>query len=108
MSECITKSEWEKFFNELSRSIKNTVCEVEVEALGIFDKIEVKWLPLLGLSYDPKDNVISVLFDKLDHMIEKPQEVVVEKGADGIKRIEIVSGEDAARNVLKFKEPVNV
>ncbi len=71
-------------------------------------KKEVEWLPLLGVSYDSKDDVVSILFEKLDHIVEDPQQIAVEKDNDSIKRIEITSGQDAAKNVLKFKVPVKV
>ena len=108
MSECIAKSQWKDYLDDVSKAVKNVSAEVEVEALSIFDQIEVEWLPLLGVSYDPKDDVVSILFEKLDHLIEKPQEIVVEKGDEGIRQIEITSGEDAAKTVLKFRTPVKV
>ena len=108
MSECIAKSQWKDYLDEVSKAVKNVSAEVEVEALGIFDEIEVKWLPLLGISYDSNDDVVSILFEKLDHMVEKPQEIVVERGDEGIGRLEITSGEDAAKTVLKFRTPVKV
>ncbi len=108
MMETIAKSQWKDYLDDLSKAIKDVPVEVEVEALGIFDKKEVEWLPLLGVSYDPKDDVVSILFEKLDHLVEDPQQIAVEKDNGSIKSIEIISGQDAAKNVLKFKVPVKV
>ena len=108
MAECITKSEWQNFFDNISKTIKDNPTELEVEALSIFDKIEAEWIPLIGISYDAANERISVIFDKLDHAIEKPQEVTVEKEQDGIKAIEIVSAEDGSKNILRFKMPLKI
>lgn len=108
MSEQISKAEWKEFLDGFSRAMKDVTCEVEIEALGIFDKVEAEWMPLRGISYDPKNDVVSVFFDNLDHMIEKPQQIEVNKVASGVESLEIVSGEDAARTVIKLKNPVSV
>ena len=108
MSESIAKSQWKDYCDNVSKAVKGAVVEVEVEALGIFDKIEAEWLPLLGITYDPKDDLVSIFFEKLDHMIEKPLEITVDKGDQGLNSIEITSGEDAAKTVVKFRTPVKV
>ena len=108
MSECIARSQWKDYFDDFSKAVKSVPVEVEVEGLGIFDKMEVEWLPLLGITYDSKGDVLSVLFEKLDHMVEKPGEIAVDKGDQGVTRIEITSEEDGAKTVLKFKAPVKI
>ena len=108
MAECIPKNQWEDYLNRLSKVLKDSPVEVEVAATGIFDKPEVEWLPVLGISYDPKDNIVSILFENLDHIIEKPYEIKVEKDGSGIKEIVIVSEEDASKTILRFKTPVTV
>ncbi len=108
MSECINKSQWKDYFDDMSKVLGDVPVEVEVEGLGIFDKVEVEWLPLKGITYDPKDNVVSLMFDKLDHMVEKPYEIEVEKGEDGVKTISFTSEGDGAKTVVKFKNPVKV
>ncbi len=108
MSVCIAKSEWKSYFNDVSKALGNVEAEVEVEALGIFDEKEVEWLPIKGITYDPKDDVVSLLFDKVDHLIRKPYEITVEKDGDGIKEITITSEEDASKTVVRFKTPLKV
>lgn len=42
--------------------------EIEVALLDIGDQIEAEWVPLLGITYDPKDDPVVVLLDGLDHL----------------------------------------
>ena len=43
--------------------------EIEVTSLALGDQVEAEWLPLLGLVYDPKDDLVEVALDGIDHMI---------------------------------------
>ena len=40
--------------------------EIEIASLSICDQIEAEWLPLLGIVYDPKDDIIEVALEGLD------------------------------------------
>jgi hypothetical protein len=78
--------------------------EVEVASLKLGDQIEAEWLPLTGIVYDPKDNLIEVVLDKhLDHLIYKPREVFVDAEAVLLKSVEVVD-EDGTRQIIKLRD----
>jgi hypothetical protein len=54
--------------------------EIEVDALAIGSQIEAEWLPVLGITYDPRDDIVEVALEGLDHMIHKPRDVF--RGSD--------------------------
>ncbi len=108
----LEKSKWEDYFNRVSKSLKDTPAEIEVEALGILDKYETDWISLVGISYDPKDDVISIYFEEpdlkdFDHIIRHPQDVAVEEGDDGLLNVEITGGQ-GYKHVIRFKQAVPV
>ena len=39
-------------------------------ALG--DQIETEWLPLLGISHDPKGDILDIALEGVDHIIKAP------------------------------------
>jgi hypothetical protein len=45
-----------------------------VASLDLGDQTQAEWLPLLGITYDPRDDVVDIALDGLDHMIRKPRE----------------------------------
>jgi hypothetical protein len=66
--------------------------------------IEAEWAPIIGVTYDPKDDLIDVELEGLDHMIHKPRELYVENGI-GVASLGIVDA-DGARQIVKFKDPM--
>ena len=64
--------------------------EVEVASLKIGDQIEAEWLPLLGITYDPKDDLIEVALEGVDHLIPRPREVWVETEGLDLSSIEVI------------------
>jgi hypothetical protein len=67
--------------------------------------VEAEWLPLLGLVYDPKDDLVEVALDGIDHMIPKPREIYVDEGLGGLMSIEIVDAEDT-KQIIKLRDPL--
>ncbi len=89
----IQKSDWESYFDRVSRDLPATEVEVEVDGLDLGAQIEVTHLPLSGLTYDPHDDAFSVVSTDIDHRISAPREIWVEEDASGIRSIEVVDGE---------------
>jgi hypothetical protein len=59
---------------------------------------------LLGITYDPKDDIVEVALEGLDHLIPKPREIYVEDGAEGMMAFEIVDTDDE-RQIIKLRDP---
>jgi hypothetical protein len=77
----LEKPEWRPFFDALSKLLEATVAEVEVASLDLGDHTQAEWLPLLGISYGPRDDVVDIALDGLDHMIRQPREIhLVQRG----------------------------
>jgi len=102
----LPKSEWESFFDRVSKTLGAKAAEIEVAGLDIGDQIEAEWLPLTGLAYDPKDDVFNVIAaDELDHLIRRPREIYVDLQVDGLHSVEIVDADDH-KQIVQLKEPL--
>jgi len=99
----LEKSEWRTFFDGISKLLEGKQAEIEVASLAVGDQIEAEWLPLLGLTYDPKDDLFEVALDGLDHMIRKPREIYVDDDVGGLMSVEIV-GADGSRQIIKLRD----
>jgi hypothetical protein len=99
----LDKNEWLPFFDALSKLFAPQVAEVEVASLNLGDQTQAEWLPLVGIAYDPHDDVLEIALDGVDHMIRKPREIYLDDGAAGLMSIEIVDAEDV-RQIVKLKE----
>jgi hypothetical protein len=69
-------------------------CElIEVASLELGDQIEAQYLPIAGIFYDHKDDLVGVTLEGLDHMIRHPQSIYVEESGDGVAAIAVIDGD---------------
>lgn len=102
----LDKTAWQTTFDQLSKSLLvGKEVEIEVTGLRIGDQIEQKWIQLLGMSYDPKSDVIQILVEGLDHLIHKPREVWIDQGPIGLASMEVIGGDDL-RQIIRLREPL--
>jgi hypothetical protein len=101
----LEKSEWRAFLDGLSKLLEGKRAEIEVASLKLGDEIEAEWLPLLGLTYDPKDDLFEVALEGIDHMIPKPREIYADDNVGGLMSIEVVDA-DGARQIIKLRDPL--
>ncbi len=99
----VPKSQWESYFDHLSKRLKANQAEIEVAAMNLGDQIEAEWVPFYGISYDPKDEVIEFVLEGVDHLVHKPKEVYVDDDIQGLRSIEVVDG-SGVRHIAKLKE----
>src|SRR5436305_11733912 len=79
--------------------------EIEIASLAVGDQIEAEWLPLLGITYDPKDDLIEIALDGLDHLIPKPQRLFVDLGAEGLNSMQVIDA-DGLSQIVKLRDPL--
>jgi hypothetical protein len=101
----LDKQEWQAFLDRVSTLLESRQTEIEVASLALGDQVQAKWLPLLGLVYDRKDDLVEVALDGLDHMIRKPREIYADVGGEGLLSLEIVDAE-GVKQVVRLKDPL--
>jgi hypothetical protein len=108
MTEKLDKSIWKPYLDHVSKTIatgKQVLIEVASLALG--DQIEAEWVPVLGIVYDPKSDLVEVALDDLDHLIHGPREIYAETGPVGLQSLDIIDHNDVHHIVL-FKLPLSL
>jgi hypothetical protein len=101
----LPRPEWSGFFANLSRMLLGKQAEIEVLSLNLGDEIEAEWLPLLGIAYDPRNDLVEVALQDVDHMIRQPTDVYVDVGPVGLLTIEVASAE-GTREIIRFRDPL--
>lgn len=97
-------SEWRPLHDRLSRTLIGKRAEVEIAALQLGDQIAAEWLPLLGITYDPKNDLVEVALDGFDHLIRHPREINLLERDGHWSAIRVVDAED--RQHIRLKEPL--
>jgi len=101
----LDKGTWQTYFDRVSKLVVGKQAEIEVASLNIGDQIEAEWLPLLGVSYDPKNDLVEVLVEGLDHLIHNPREVYVDQGPTGMTSMLVVDDADV-RQIIRLRDPI--
>jgi hypothetical protein len=101
----LDKKEWHAFFDGVTTTLEGKQAEIEVASLRLGNQVQAEWLPLIGITYDPEDDIVEVALEGLDHLIPKPREIYVEDGTEGIVALEIIDADDV-RQIVKLRDPL--
>lgn len=102
----IDRSRWAPFLDTATKSLAGKRAEIEVVSLDLGDQIEAEWIPLIGITYDPKDDLIEIALEGLDHLIRSPRELFIDYSVgDVAAALEIIDA-DGRRQIVKFKDPL--
>jgi hypothetical protein len=101
----LEKAKWRTFFDRVSKRLIGKRVEIDVDSLALGAQVEAKWLPLLGIVYDPKNDIIEIALHDLDHMVHEPREIYVEEGPTGLISLEVVDG-DGVQHIVQFRDPL--
>jgi len=101
----VAKEQWKAFCDGLTAALVGLRAEVEVSSLDLGNQVEAEWLPIYGVTYDHKDDLIEVALEGIDHLIRHPQELHVEGDPTRLDAILVVD-RDSVRHIVRFREPL--
>jgi hypothetical protein len=103
----IAKSQWQEFCDRVSRGLEGARAEIEITSKDLGDEVMAKWLPLLGLTYDSKNDLIEVALEGVDHLIHNPRAVWVYMSGAELIGFEVFDGR-GMQHVIKLREPLRL
>src|SRR5262245_4244975 len=101
----LDNKQWRNFFARDPNTPDDQEDEVESASLRLGDQVEAEWLPLLGIAYDPNDDIVEVALEGLDHLIPKPRDIYVEDAPGGLVALEIIDADDV-KQIVKLRDPL--
>ena len=107
MSQMLTvpQPEWKAYFDRLSRALLGKRAEVEVASLDLGDQIVAEWIPLIGITYDSREDLLDVALDRSNHLIRHPRQIVVEEAPAGVASV-AVTDSDGLQQIVRLKTPM--
>jgi hypothetical protein len=104
----VPRSEWRQYFDRMSKALLlGKWAEIQVASPEIGDQVLAEWIPMIGVTYDSKDDLLDVALDRTDHLVYHPREIVVEEGAAGLSSIAVTAA-DGTRQTVRLKEPLKL
>jgi hypothetical protein len=101
----LDKEAWHSYFDRISKMVLGKQAEIEVASLNLGDQIQAEWVPLLGITYDPKNDLVEVLLEGLDHLIRHPRHIYVDHGPAGLTSMEVIDTDDV-RQIIRLRDPI--
>jgi hypothetical protein len=101
----IDKPEWRAFFDWFSRGLLGARVELEIASLDLGDQIEAEWLPLLGITYDDKDDLLEIALEGVDHLIYGPREVWADLNVGELISFEVIDDRGVSQ-IIKLRQPL--
>ena len=101
----IPKSDWTRFCDRFSKVLEGLRAEIRIASLDLGNQTEAKSLPILGLSYDAKDDIFSIALEGITHIVNAPQQMHAEISPAGVSAIAITDA-DGAKHLIRFTQPL--
>jgi hypothetical protein len=105
MAKQLEKSQWRTYFDQISKALPGKRAEVEVASLDLGDQIEAEWAPILGVSYDPKDDDVIIMLEGHEHLISHPREILLEEEGVALASFEVID-KDGTRQIVRLRDPL--
>ena len=107
MAQAIDRAEWGRYCDRVSRALAATDAEVEVSSPEIGAQAETDWLPFIGISYDPNDDIIDIALEGVDHIIEHPRELSSDGELGSVSALEITDG-DGVHHLVRLRDALTL
>jgi hypothetical protein len=103
----LAKEEWQSYCDRISKGVTGKRAQIEVAGLPLGDQVAAKWLPLIGITYDAKDDLLEIVMEGFDHLIRRPRSVSIDDDLNWLRSMEIIDSE-RRRQIVRLMEPVSL
>ena len=101
----LEKTEWRRFFDWVSKDSSASVPRSRSPRSPSAIRSKRKWLPLLGITFDPKNDILEIALDGLDHLISRPREIYIDDSAGVLSSLEVIDS-DGISQIVQLREPL--
>jgi hypothetical protein len=103
----LPRAEWRRYCDRVSKEVAGRRVELDVASLDLGARVEARWLPLVGLVFDARGDVLEIALNGRGHSILAPRDILLEETDRGLVSIEIVAADDTVET-LRFREPLRL
>lgn len=102
----LAKSTWQDMLDKVSRRNANQQIAIQINAPSIGAQTEAEQVQFRGITYDPKDDAVSIDADGLEHIVRHPSKVELACEGTDLICIEIIDAE-GAKHLVNFTPPLS-
>ena len=102
----LPRNEWGPYFDRFSKT-KDKAGRIDYTEIRVFSsefgaQRETSWVPLQGVTYDPRGDLLEIVVPGLDHMVTHPVEIHVDEAGDVLERFEVIR-DDGTREIVEIR-----
>jgi Family of unknown function (DUF5335) len=97
--------EWCHFCAFASRYVIGRRADIELLSFRFGRRVPVQQMPVLGLNYDPRRDIIKILLAAADHQIHRPREMHVDLRPICLANFTVIDA-DGTQEIIVLHEPV--
>ncbi|HKJ62089.1 MAG TPA: DUF5335 family protein [Hyphomicrobiales bacterium] len=105
-SATLAKTNWQDLLDKVSQRSTSQKIAIQINTPSIGAQTEAEQVQFRGITYDPKDDAVSIETDSLEHFVRHPSKVEFAYEGTGLICIEIVDG-DGAAHLVNFTPPLS-
>ncbi|WP_445664688.1 DUF5335 family protein [Fodinibius sp. AD559] len=103
----IEKEEWQNYFDAFSKKYLKDEEPEYVEITVLDDsagaQLESHWMPLRGITFDDKNDLLEIELDKLKRLIRHPEKIYVDEADNGwLLSLEVVQ-RDGTKDIIETR-----
>lgn len=103
----IEKNEWQNYFDTFSKKYLKDEEPEYVEITVLDDsagaQLESNWMPLRGITYDDKNDLLEIELDKLKRLIRHPEKIYVDEADTGwLLSFEVIQ-RDGTKDIIETR-----
>jgi hypothetical protein len=101
--EILEKGSWHSYFDGMSKVLAGKEAHVD-EEFAYEAHLDVAYAPLLGIVYDPRNDVLEVLLEGMHHTIAHVRQIQVDH--DGINLHSVsVTDDEGVQQIIRLRDP---
>lgn len=102
----IARERWKDFFDRASKAAAEQPTTVEVTGLSLGDRIAADRAALRGVSYEPREDTLTLFLEGLEHRIRQPRTIHVDEEGTRLNSFQAIDGDGVHHIVQLERVPV--
>ncbi len=101
----LERREWGAYFDNVSKRLAGKAVAIEVASLVLGSQTAAEWLPLFGVTYDHRNDLVAIMAEGLDHMVRHPRDIFVETEGEDLLSMQVIQFDNTSQ-IIRFREPL--
>jgi len=98
----LERSEWQRYFDDVAKRLPSMRVGVSILGEHIGAQRETEGSLLLGMSYDPKDELFEIAMSNISHRVADPKEIYVREEAGQLSSVEVIA-RDGTKQLIELR-----